>query len=74
MISQHNKIRFVSLIILIVAVAAIFLDFPEIIKKIGLNVPGFLDIPFRLGLDLKGGSHLVYEADVSNIPGSEQGS
>ncbi len=74
MISQHNKIRFVSLIILIVAVAAIFLDFPEIIKKTGLNVPGFLDIPFRLGLDLKGGSHLVYEADVSNIPGSDQGS
>jgi len=24
--------------------------------------------PFSLGLDLQGGSHLVYEADVSNLP------
>lgn len=27
--------------------------------------------PFKLGLDLRGGSHLVYEADVSNLPASE---
>lgn len=27
--------------------------------------------PFKLGLDLSGGSHLVYEADVSTIPPSE---
>ncbi|MES2967015.1 MAG: protein translocase subunit SecD [Patescibacteria group bacterium] len=27
--------------------------------------------PFKLGLDLAGGSHLVYEADVSGIPESE---
>lgn len=27
--------------------------------------------PFKLGLDLAGGSHLVYEADVSKIPPSE---
>ncbi len=27
--------------------------------------------PFRLGLDLKGGSYLVYQADVSEIPKSE---
>jgi preprotein translocase subunit SecD len=27
--------------------------------------------PFRLGLDLSGGSHLIYEADVSQIPASE---
>jgi len=28
--------------------------------------------PFRLGLDLKGGSHLVYEADTSKVPDREQ--
>ncbi len=28
--------------------------------------------PFVLGLDLKGGAHLVYEADVSKIPSAEQ--
>ena len=27
--------------------------------------------PFRLGLDLFGGSHLVYKADVSQVPGGE---
>jgi preprotein translocase subunit SecD len=25
--------------------------------------------PFRLGLDLKGGTHLVYKADVANLVG-----
>lgn len=28
--------------------------------------------PFRLGLDLQGGTHLVYEADVSHIDSTEQ--
>ncbi len=27
--------------------------------------------PFKLGLDLKGGSHLIYEADISNIDSNE---
>ena len=27
--------------------------------------------PFKLGLDLAGGSHLVYEADVSKVPAAE---
>jgi len=29
--------------------------------------------PFKLGLDLAGGSHLVYEADVSDVPEREVG-
>lgn len=28
--------------------------------------------PFRLGLDLQGGAHLVYQADVKNIPVEDQ--
>jgi len=27
---------------------------------------------FRLGLDLQGGTHLIYEADISEVPGTEQ--
>ena len=27
--------------------------------------------PFRLGLDLSGGSHLIYRADVSKVPANE---
>ncbi|MFH1451185.1 MAG: protein translocase subunit SecD [bacterium] len=29
--------------------------------------PHFPEVPFRLGLDLRGGSHLLYEADLSGI-------
>ena len=32
-----------------------------------LEKPEFLNAPFRLGLDLLGGTHLVYEADLSQI-------
>ena len=32
------------------------------------------EIPFKLGLDLQGGTHLIYEADLSNIEEEEHGS
>ena len=72
MLSQQNKNRLVTLLILVMAVIAIFLDFPQLIQTTGLTLPSFLNIPFRLGLDLQGGTHLIYEADVSDIPGNEQ--
>ncbi|MFA5130836.1 MAG: preprotein translocase subunit SecD [Patescibacteria group bacterium] len=31
-------------------------------------LPVIKDLPFSLGLDLQGGTHLVYQADVTNIP------
>jgi protein-export membrane protein SecD len=31
----------------------------------------FKNSPFRLGLDLSGGSHLIYQADVSGVPAGE---
>ncbi len=31
------------------------------------NIPQFFKLPFRLGLDLQGGTHLVYEADLANV-------
>lgn len=34
--------------------------------------PPFLLRPFRLGLDLRGGTHLVYRADVSGVAGGER--
>ena len=44
------------------ALAASFV-FPQYLK-----VPGVANIPFQLGLDLQGGLHLVYEADLETIP------
>lgn len=33
-----------------------------------LRLPNVTERPFRLGLDLQGGTHLVYQADLSSIP------
>ena len=44
------------------ALAASFV-FPQYVK-----IPGVPNIPFQLGLDLQGGLHLVYEADLETIP------
>jgi len=35
-------------------------------------LPVVKDIPFSLGLDLQGGTHLVYQADVKNIPDKDR--
>ncbi len=39
----------------------------SVVFKIVPNIPQFFNLPFRLGLDLQGGTHLVYEADLNNI-------
>ncbi len=54
---------FLSLIA-IVAVAAGFFVYP---KGFGANVE-----PWKLGLDLAGGSHLVYQIDLSNVSSTDQ--
>lgn len=41
-----------------------------LLKKAGLNITR--ETPFRLGLDLKGGAHLIYEADMKNIGESDR--
>lgn len=38
----------------------------------GLHIPHTWDKPFRLGLDLLGGAHLVYQADFSGLVGVNQ--
>ena len=52
------------LIILILAFFAGYLVYPGIFK---IKIPYLSDIPFKLGLDLQGGTHLIYEADLSNV-------
>ncbi|MGI6373750.1 MAG: preprotein translocase subunit SecD [Patescibacteria group bacterium] len=39
-----------------------------------VSLPKVTDRPFNLGLDLQGGSHLVYEADVSGIAEGDRAS
>ncbi len=37
-----------------------------------LGIPQIPSQPFKLGLDLQGGAHLVYEANMSSIPDSDR--
>jgi protein-export membrane protein SecD len=79
-ISQRNKIRLYIVLILLVAILAGFLDYPKIWNnsvdwannKLPFDLPHYPDLPFVLGLDLQGGTHLVYKADVSNVPTKDQ--
>ena len=59
---SKKKVFITIFFILILAFFAGNLIYPQF-----LNLKFISDIPFRLGLDLRGGTHLVYEADLSNI-------
>lgn len=68
---MHPKLKlFVSFFaILLLAAAALWIDLPQG-SKINLTKIGIkYNQPFKihLGLDLQGGSHLVYQADFSNV-------
>lgn len=41
-------------------------------NKLHVKVPHVSDEPFHLGLDLQGGSHLVYRADMKDIPSTDR--
>jgi len=64
--SRKRVYIYLGIIIILAVVSAGFV-FSQEIEKIGLNLPDFFNIPFKLGLDLQGGTHLVYEADLSEI-------
>ncbi len=49
-----------------------FNNFEFSVLNYQLNLPHFPEVSFKLGLDLQGGSHLVYEADLSKIEQEEE--
>jgi preprotein translocase subunit SecD len=60
----------VFMIIVVVSVIAAAIVFP-----VGSQAGGILgNKPIKLGLDLSGGVHLVYQADLSKIPAADQNS
>lgn len=64
------KKRILALIILLLGCGIAFFVFksePKLNKNYESANSFFKHSPFRLGLDLSGGSHLVYKADVSGI-------
>ena len=68
------KKRVLALIILLIGVGLAFFVFKsefKLNKNFG-NASSFLQQhQFRLGLDLSGGSHLIYKADVSGVPAGQ---
>lgn len=64
---ERAKSAYLLLLIFIAAVFAFAIDFPQYAPQ----VKKFYEKEFKLGLDLKGGAHLVYVADLSAIEASE---
>jgi preprotein translocase subunit SecD len=66
-----GKLWWAFVFITIISVSAFFVDFGnyynEAVTKLSLNLPKVKEVPFRQGLDLQGGSQLLYQADVSRI-------
>lgn len=68
------KKRFVALIIILAAVGVGYLA--DIRLSFGKQNPYFVGfsvqhVNYKLGLDLSGGTHLVYKADTSNLTGAD---
>jgi protein-export membrane protein SecD len=65
-----------ALIILILGAGVAFFVFksePRLNKNFATAGSFFKNHPFRLGLDLSGGSHLIYKADTSAVPAGQVG-
>jgi len=77
----RSKVRWGIVGILALMLIAGFFDAPGYVNKgiskindvVHLGLPQVPDKEFRLGLDLQGGAHLVYQADVSGIEGDDRG-
>ncbi len=77
-----KKTRFVALAIFLIAIIAAFFIYPlawdKVISKVNIispvTLPNFVKVPFKLGLDLAGGTRLIYLADVSSVVGQDSAS
>ncbi|HEY4494105.1 MAG TPA: protein translocase subunit SecD [Candidatus Paceibacterota bacterium] len=68
--------RILALIIILCAVGIglfVYKSEPRLNKNFENQRSFFKNHPFRLGLDLSGGSHLIYKADVSGVPAGQVG-
>jgi len=81
-LKTRTKIRILVAIIIVVALLLAVVDFPTPINKTiswanakwGWQMNEIQTRDFHLGLDLQGGTHLVYEADTSKIEEGEKAS
>lgn len=70
------KVRSLGIALILATLIGAVYDFPTawnrgagfVTAKTGLPLPTLDEKSFRLGLDLQGGTHLVYDADMKDIP------
>ena len=75
--SRNNYILLtivVSSLVLFVFVAPQFVNGGiDLVNRLtSLSIPHVWDVQFHLGLDLLGGTHLVYQADLSSVPSGDR--
>lgn len=68
---MRNKLYLSFIAILLLALVAGNLAYPKYASNLFSFFP---NLPFKLGLDLQGGTHLVYEADLTDIEREDQSS
>jgi protein-export membrane protein SecD len=68
--SKRRTYLIVIIIFFLTFLAANFI-YPNFWNRLEV-LPQLPDIPFKLGLDLQGGVHLLYEADLSQVPEEEK--
>lgn len=75
MLKNVKKIALALLILALGAGVALFVykSEPKLNKDYANAKSFFKNHPFRLGLDLSGGTHLIYKADTSAVPAGEVG-
>ena len=75
-INKSKKVHWTIFAILIIGFFIFSFSYPGVYNKgvdwlnglAGVEVmPHFWEKPFKLGLDLQGGTHLIYQADLTNI-------
>lgn len=72
---MKKKIYLILIFVLILSFLAGIFDYPKYFNngidslnsRLSWDLSHFPETPFKLGLDLQGGSHLVYQADLSEI-------
>jgi len=57
----------IKLLILIIALTVLWIDIPKNTQIFGRTINPLFNLDIKLGLDLKGGSHLAFQADTSKI-------
>jgi protein-export membrane protein SecD len=74
----RGKLWWMFAFVAVLAIASFFVDFGnyynQAVDKFKLGLPKVGEVPFRQGLDLQGGTQLLYKADVSRIATADRSS